>query len=269
MKCATIFLTSVQVVFSLLFRAPVSPSNSAAAQDSGNSSAAEQALEAVASLLNAHKKPERLGTPTKASVHRAKVDLGFTDFQKDLAQRVEAGVRNATEGAQWTPELRQTVLSNISGSLNATLSSELRSVKMSIGQTWVGLPDQDQQDEYVSQLRSAFAPILSSASGKILSHFGFGVKRVQRYEAAKLSPGDLAAKSERALLDALVNERCYGDSLLQVLAAPARRGAGKGVPRFCVPPQLFVVAGNLNDTQGLVSMGFKFEAHALALVQIA
>jgi len=223
----------------------------------------------VASLLKAHAKPER-HAPANASAPRAKVDLGFTGFERDLAQKVEEGVRNSTEDAQWTAELRQRLMDNITGSLNATLSLKLKSVKQSIGQTWMGLPDPDQQDEYVSQLRSAFAPILASATGKIMSHFGFGVKRVQAYGKSRLktSPEVLVAKSEKTLLDTLVEERCYNDdSFLQVPPA-THTAAAKKAAKFCIPPQLFTVAGNLNDTQGLISMGFKFEAHALSMVQI-
>lgn len=239
-----------------------------------NSSAADQALEAVASMLKAHAKPEK-HAPANASAHRAKVDLGFTGFENDLAQQVETGIRNASEHGQWTPELREKLMANVTGTLNATLSLKLKSVKQSIGMTWMGLPDPDQQDEYVAQLRSAFAPILASSIGKIVSHFALGVKRVQAYDKTykKPSPEELLAKSEKALLDSLVNERCYNDdSFLQYAVAPAppvsKAAANKKAPKFCIPPQLFTVAGNLNDTQGLISMGFKFEAHALSLVQI-
>lgn len=248
-----------------------------ATEDAGKSQI-DEAMDAVAAMMKAHAPKKHVAahaTNSSAPGHRAKLDVGFTAFEKDINQTVESGVKAALKNEQWTTELQEKLIENITSTMCEKFRAGLKPIKQSIGKTWMALPE-DQQDDYVNRIKESFASDWSGGKSTLFSHFTIGLRRVDDYSKLenKLSPEKLLKSSESTLLDSLVNPRCYGgddDSLLQIMgqAVPTTTRAPKNhkLKRFCMDPAITTVIKRFNDTEGLNSMSFRFEANALSLVQ--
>lgn len=251
------------------------------ATDTDNSEVADQALSAVTYMLNAHKAPVK--ATVNSSAPRAKLDVGFTDFAKDLTGNVTAAIENNTHEAEWTADLRKNLIQNVTDAFSASVKEALVPLKQSVGKTWMALPEDDQKNEYVSQLKAGFAPILASSLQTIIGHLNIGLRRVKAYaeQSNKLQPQELLTRSEKSLEGDILQDRCYGDSFAQLWssaieeeapnktkAVPAKVvNATKPIKKFCLPSVVKNLVKRLNDTQMLFSMTMRFEARAMDLAQ--
>jgi len=253
---------------------------------SDNSSKIDDVMNSVAAMMNKMepKKHHVAQANVSASGHQ-KVDVGFTEFEKELNQTLESGVKNATQDAQWTSEMRQKLLANVTDTMIGSLREKTKPIKQNIGKTWVALPD-DQKDEYVSQLKARFESDWAGAMPGIESHLKIGLRRVGEFakQTIKVEPAAMLAGSEKTLADSLVNQRCYGSddpSFLEMdsssapttapanATAPAKEEKGKPhkLKKFCMPPAVDTMVGRFKDSEGMLSMSFRFEAGAMSLVQ--
>lgn len=291
MKCCTVLLLCAHAA--ALRAVPVAKisnqsviaveSNATAnATASDNSAKIDDVMNNVAAMMNKmNDQPKKHHAPANVSADASghhKVDVGFTEFEKELNQTLESGVNNATQDPQWTAEMRQKLLANVTDTMIASLKEKTKPIKQNIGKTWMALPD-DQKDEYVSQLKARFESDWAGAMPGIQSHLKIGLRRVGEFakQTLKVKPEMMLAGSEKTLADSLVNPRCYGSDDPEFLqmedatttAAPAKQEKGKPhkLKKFCMPPAVDTMVGRFKDSEGMLSMSFRFEAGAMSLVQ--
>lgn len=231
------------------------------------------ALEAAKALIGAHSSEATRVAASNTSASngsRAKIDLGFTAFEKSMKEQLTSGCLNATQGeASWTPEMRQELVTNVTGEFSAGLNRALLPMKQAIGKTWMALPEDEQKDGYVVSLRTGFASTLDANVAKMVKHVQLGLNRVKRLSQKKdkLSSDELLRKSEQTINDNLLADHCYGDkSFLQLDANPNRTmipNATKKLTHFCITSTVGSMTKRLNDTQNLVSMTMRFDAKAM------
>jgi len=205
---------------------------------------------------------------TQPAPQRAKLDVGFADFEKNLTSAIAAVIKSNLTGSSWNDDLRDSVIENVTMSLHKGLQDALKPVKMSIGKTWMALPQDDQKAAYVQQLRGSFESVMARAQDSLVTHLGIGIRHAaglpkQRKQSTGNATQELLQDAEVALVSDLMVDHCYDD-----LKVKGKNGtAGKTMPKFCIPSAVASLAKRLNDTQGLVSMTMRFEARALDFAQ--
>lgn len=209
------------------------------------------------------------GAAAIASQHHSKLDVGFSDFERNLTSEVVTAIQGmcASDSSTWQKEnASERLVHNVTETLKTGLKAELAPLKLSIGKTWMALPEASQKDAYVQQLKTAFTSVFASSMRSFHSHLDLSIHRIEnevnrRPDKGTSSPAELLASSEQTLGDSLVKEHCYDDTLKtpKAKASPRRR--------FCIQSMVGALAHRLNDTQGLISMTMRFEAGAMSLAQ--
>jgi len=239
----------------------------ASAEAPDNSSSGGSAVEAAENLLaslSAAQPTEapKAATPASASSgNHSKLDFGFTTFEQNLTDELTASIQQSTKGKKLSGAQQDQLIKNITTSLSQNLKSLLQPLKQTIGKTWMALPQDEQKDEFVSQLRTAFQPVFQSNMKTVTTHFNLGLRRVESYvdAASSGSAEEALQKSEVTLSESLFSDHCYDDSRKKKNAtAPAK---------FCIPSVLTKFASRLNDTEGLIGMSMRFEAGAMSFAQ--
>lgn len=242
--------------------------NASAQEIADNSSSDGSAVEAAENLLaslSAAQPTEapKAATPASAgsSGNHSKLDFGFTTFEQNLTDELTASIQQSTKGKKLSSAQQEQLIKNITTSLSQNLKSLLQPLKQTIGKTWMALPQDEQKDEFVSQLRTAFQPVFQSNMKTVTTHFNLGLRRVESYvdAAASGSADEALQKSEVTLAESLFSDHCYDDSRKKKNAsAPAK---------FCIPSVLTKFVSRLNDTEGLIGMSMRFEAGAMSFAQ--
>jgi len=238
-------------------------------------SVAEKVAATVAKAMNVETKVAKAkvagGAAAKKVVHK-KVDMGFQDFEKNLTEEVSARLLKTATGTAWTDDSRSKFNKNVTEALHKSLQEILKPVKMSIGKTWMALPRDEQKDEYVSTLKSAFLEVFENSMKTIVSHLELSIKRVADFSKDKtLKATEVLEKSEVSVADSLITEHCYEVSAkksMKSIKKPANKTevlADK--KKFCINSVIGALAHRLNDTQGLISMSMRFDAGAMSLAQ--
>ncbi|CAK0790259.1 unnamed protein product, partial [Prorocentrum cordatum] len=233
----------------------------------GGARAAAMKLEAVLLLLGLAAAAGAGAAAASKKRPKVHLDVGFTDFQNNLTSQVAAQVKQAAASARWSPAQGDVLAANVTKALGDGLSAALKPLKLSIGKTWMALPQDAQKDAYVSQLKSAFLPVFASSARTAESHLRLSLERLAGGAGAR----DVAACG-RALVDGLLAEHCYDASVGGAPAAASAHAAPQGNAtkrRFCIQSVVDGLAHRLNDTQGLLSMSMRFEAGAMSLAQKA
>lgn len=225
---------------------------------------AERLLKKQAAAKEAASKP--------AAQKRQKLDVGFSDFEKNLTEEVGTQLLRAANGTAWNDDMRDKFTKNVSEAMRESLKVILKPVKQSIGKTWMALPQDAQKNEYVETLKNSFLPVFARSMETVNSHLELSLKRVESYSHEKtLSATQLLEKSEFSVGDSLLTEHCYEvgkKKSLKTLKKPANASevlADK--KKFCIQSVIGALAHRLNDTQGLISMSMRFEAGAMSLAQ--
>lgn len=206
-------------------------------------------------------------------VKRAKLDVGFASFEKSMMEEVLTSIRKATEGdkaTDWTQKLQLACKDNVSQSLSQGLKSVLAPLKQTIGKTWMSLPEDEQKNNYVDTLRSAFDGVFKDVMGTIDVHLQRSLQRLKIHPASrKPSQDELIAECATSITGNMINERCYdiggGQHLKKVssfLEVPKKTVAPKN---FCMPSVLEALVRRLVDSQGLIGMTMQFESKSLSL----
>lgn len=207
------------------------------------------------------------------TVQRARLDVGFGDFEKKMLAQVTTRIRGGATGKDWTQDLQERCASNVTAELSRGLKEQLAPLKKSIGKTWMALPQDEQKNAYVDQLKTAFLPVMDSYAKTIDGHLNISLHRITGYKLKQESK-ELLKKCQSVLTDSVAGEHCYEDSPKKGSAKqPAKRAvamaqtAEQEASQFCIPSIMQGLAHRLNDTQGLISMSMRFDAGAMALAQ--
>mmetsp|Transcript_45782 Transcript_45782/g.106120 ORF Transcript_45782/g.106120 Transcript_45782/m.106120 type:complete len:252 (-) Transcript_45782:11-766(-) len=225
----------------------------------------------AASLRAAPEQPAPAAQPTPAP-QRAKLDVGFGDFEKNLTMAVTSAIKANLTGASWTDDLKSRVIENVTGSLHSALQDALKPVKLSIGKTWMALPEDDQKNTYVNQLRGSFESVMERARDSLVTHLSIGLRHASglprgHRQSTGNATQEMLEGAEQALVSGLLVEHCYDEMLKHPMKAGENGTAAPKETKFCIPSAVSSFVKRLNDTQGLVSMTMRFEAHAMALAQ--
>jgi len=222
--------------------------------------------------------PAATAAPADAAPHRARLDVGFKDYETKLLEQVGATINGSAFGKRLSKESLRNCTSNVSLAVSQVLKEQLQPLKQSIGQTWMALPKDEQKDGYVSTLRKAFLPVLDGSMKTVTGHLGASLKRLDVHTApgkirSEGTQTSMLAACQDDLRDTLVGEHCYEDALSKK-AASKSAAAKKALlmqleeaKQFCIPSVIHGLAHRLNDTQGLISMSMRFDAGALSFAQ--
>jgi len=230
------------------------------------------------------RQPANPNTTAAAKKPKVHLDVGFTDFQKNLSAQVADQVKKAAIEAHWTSAEGDALAANVTKALADGMSVALKPLKVSIGKTWMALPQDAQKESFVAQLKNAFIPVFASSARTTESHLRLNLHRIESTE-----PHDVAACS-KTLINGLLAEHCYDTTVSSKATALAAKQMGKasknasaigatgknasavnatGKKRFCIQSVVDGLAHRLNDTTGLLSMSMRFEAGAMSLAQRA
>jgi len=237
---------------------------------------AEQVAKTVAKALAANITAPAVNassTEKAAPVQHKKLDVGFSDFEKNLTEEISAKLLRSASGTAWNDDMKAQFAKNVTDALHESLKVILKPVKQSIGKTWMALPKDSQKDEYVESLKSSFVPVFENSMKTINSHLDMSLKRVEAYSQEKtpLAPTELLEKSEHSVADSLITEHCYEVSAKKNLKSMKKPANSSEVladkKKFCIQSVIGALAHRLNDTQGLISMSMRFDAGAMSLAQ--
>jgi hypothetical protein len=224
------------------------------------------------------------GSGHVATGARAKLDVGFAGFESNLTAMVVADIRNATSQPPWTAPMKETLVANVTKAVTQSLNQRFTPLKKSIGKTWMALPQDEQKDAYVAQLKSGFADVFASSLATIENHVRLGLRHFALLTRTQhLSPVELVARSEAGVSESLLGEHCYGD-LPASRPHATKEAHGKGAmliqeaksamliqeainEAFCIQSVVDGLVHHLNDTQMLISMTMRFQAGAMSLAQ--
>jgi len=201
--------------------------------------------------------------------HRARLDVGFASFKKSMMDRILLSIRNATESSHWDSKLQLACKDNVSQALSQGLKAQLAALKQSIGKTWMSLPEDEQKDAYVSQLRASYEPVFSDTVATIDSHLQRSLKHLQIHSAHQkpLSQDVLLARCSSAIVGNILEERCYdlgGEQHLKKVNSFLEI-KGNAPRKFCMPSVFEAMARRLHDSQGLIGMTMQFESKSMSL----
>jgi len=207
-------------------------------------------------------------TPPK----RARLDVGFASFEKNMMDQILVSIRKGTENNHWSNELQMACKNNVTDALSQGLKSQLASLKQTIGKTWMSLPEDEQKNGYVDQLRSAYEPVFKDVMGTIGSHLERSLKRLQThaYTGSKkaLSQDQLIAECASSITGNLIMERCYdvgGEQHMKKVSSFLELKKGDAPKNFCMKSVMEALVTRLKDSQGLIGMTMQFEAKSQTL----
>jgi len=217
-----------------------------------------------------------LRTPDKASgsaataeapaEHRATLDVGFSSFEGNLTGEVTKLLKEAPVTAAWSARARDHLSGSMAEKIRADLKAAIAPVKASIGQTWMALPQDNQKDEYVGQLRAALTPVFATSLKGVSTHLNLAIQRLPK--TAPEADAELEHCSVQ-LSDSLMADHCYNQTLSKKVSfiELSEPHAAKPLDSFCIQSVMTGLVRRLNDTQGLVSMSMRFESGAMSLAQ--
>jgi len=163
--------------------------------------------------------------------------------------------------------MRNELVANLTETLKAGINKAFAPVKSSIGKTWMALPEDDQKNTLVAQLKHSFEPVFATGLGTFDSHFQIGLMRLKNM--GNIDARALVNKSADVLARSVLEEHCY-----EGVAVKAKTNATKGSntssvlsSKFCIESVAAGLAHRLNDTQSLYSMSMRFESGAMSLAQ--
>jgi hypothetical protein len=230
-----------------------------------------------ASELNvSSQRAESKGANTSAAAvasapQHARLDVGFASFEKEITDLVSVSFMNATNAGSWTDSVRKACMENVSQSFSAGLKTQLKPIKALIGKTWMSLPEEDQRDAYVAQLKASYASDFKDSLQTIETH----LKRSFRHLSSALhtggkratTPEQLLSRCETEMAGNLMVERCYDKSGEQTLKATHSflQLNMEAQNKFCMPSVFEALAHRLHDSEGLIGMTMQFESKSLAL----
>jgi len=195
----------------------------------------------------------------------AKLDVGFGDFEHNLTAQVDAQLRNFTANLVFTAAAQKNLESVVNHNLSASINDLSKPLKQSIAKTWVALPQDDQKDTYVGQLRSGFESIFESYLDTCQRHLSLSLHHLTLIPGwgKKLQGDAVLSRIQNTVAESFTGDHCYQDG-----PRKAKKAAlAQTDEAFCIQSVLGGMIHRLNDTSGLISMTMRFESNAMGLVQ--
>merc|ERR1719428_2308951 len=121
------------------------------------------------------------GSNSSQPQQRARLDVGFQEFEQNLTAFVGEHVRSAAADAQWNKDMQDKLVANVTEELNLGLKEMMKPVKQGIGKTWMALPNDQQKDAYVSNLRDAFMPVFAGSTKSVGTHLQLSLNRLKKW----------------------------------------------------------------------------------------
>jgi len=195
----------------------------------------------------------------------AKLDVGFGDFEHNLTAEVNAQLKNFTANLALKAEVQKTLQEAVDRNLSASIKDLSKPLKQSIAKTWVALPQDDQKDAYVGQLRSGFQSIFESYLSTCQRHLSMSLHHLTLTPGwgKKLQGDEVLSRIQTSAAESLMGDHCYKDG-----PRKAKKAAFVQIDEaFCIQSVLSGMIHRLNDTSSLISMTMRFESNAMGLVQ--
>lgn len=203
------------------------------------------------------------GANSSQPQQRARLDVGFQEFEQNLTAFVGERLRSAAADAQWNKDMQNKLVTNVTEELSLGLKEMMKPVKQGIGKTWMALPNDQQKDAYVSNLRDAFMPVFTGSTKSVSTHLQLSLNRLKKWTKQDKDNQALLVSSESDLREALLVEHCH-----EFTITAKKQKNGTATPKkFCIQSVISSLAHRLNDTEGLIGMSMRFEAGALSLTQ--
>jgi|Transcript_39025 hypothetical protein len=220
----------------------------------------------VASAPSANSSSQKAATTSQG---HAKLDVGFSEFEKTAVEEVGQKLLRTATGTAWSNDMRAQFEKNVTDAMKETMKSIMKPLKTSIAKTWMALPQDSQKDEYVATLKKSFGPVFESSMHTITSHLDMSLKRIETYSSQKkeFTAEALLKKSETTIADSLLNDHCYEVDAKHLKSSSNSSDAKAEKKQFCIQSVIGALAHRLNDTQSLISMSMRFEAGAMSLAQ--
>jgi len=272
-----LLISTIDVGFSLLRGRPdeaAATQTLKASRSAATATLAEQALAATGSLGKAVAKSlvakvaqaqpsntQALAAPTQT---HQKVDVGFSQFEKNLTDRLDATVKQASTGARWTKSMQAELSKNMTDTLKESIKSSLQPLKLNIAKTWMALPQDSQKDEYVVQLRSSFMSIFADALENAGKHLSRSLEHIDSLSKTtdEMASADLLSKAEQDIADRFLVDHCY-----EMNDKKTKKPSGSADHKLCMKSVVHALTHRLNDTLGLISMTMRFDSGAMSLAQ--
>lgn len=215
-------------------------------------------------------KPAAAVTKTVAvPVKRTKVDVGFASFEKSMMGQILSSISNATAKSQWSKQLQVACKENVTKVLTEGLNLQVKPLKMSIGKTWMSLAEDEEKNNYVATLKSAYDPIFEDIMKTIDDHLQRSLKNLQvhlSHQKKVSSQDELLAQCSSAVVGNILNERCYDIGGAQHEKKPTVSFLEITKPHnFCMPSVFEALVRRLKDSQGLIGMTMQFESKSASL----
>jgi len=208
-------------------------------------------------------KTEAPKAPAAPQQKHARLDVGFASFEKTMLDHISKGIQSGP----WSKDVQEACKVNATSALSQGLKAQLAALKQSIGKTWMSLPEDEQKDAYVSQLRLSYEPTFNDTIGTIETHLSRTLKRIHVHSSKPPSKDKLVEECESSIVSNIVDERCYdkgGDQHLKKVKSflEIKNGAKQ---KFCMPSVLEAMTRRLHDSQGLIGMTMQFEAKSMSV----
>mmetsp|Transcript_31312 Transcript_31312/g.60500 ORF Transcript_31312/g.60500 Transcript_31312/m.60500 type:complete len:301 (+) Transcript_31312:64-966(+) len=241
-------------------------------QQPSASDALSQAMSVFNTVSNDHARLSHVTTAETAAGQaatvrgpHAKLDVGFGDFEHNLTAMVDVQLKNFTANLALTAAVQKNLEEVVTRNLSTSIKDLSKPLKQSIGKTWVALPQDDQKDAYVGQLRSGFQSVFESCLDTCQRHLALGLHHLTLLHGweKKLQGDALFSRIQTAIAESLIGEHCYQDG-----PKKAKKAAlAQTNEAFCMQSVLGGMIHRLNDTSSLISMTMRFESNAMGLVQ--
>lgn len=195
----------------------------------------------------------------------AKLDVGFGDFEHQLTASVEAELRNFTANLALAAADQEKLETAVTRNLSSSIKDLSKPLKQSIAKTWVALPQDDEKDAYVGQLRSGFEGVFKSYLDTCQRHLSLSLHHLTLTSGwgTNVKGEVLVSRIQTTFFQSLMGDHCYQD-----VPRKAKKAALVQTDEaFCIQSVLGGMMHRLNDTSGLISMTIRFESNAMALVQ--
>jgi len=267
--CLSLLLLSLSAdAASLRRQAQAAVSKTTAGKKQPSADALDSALNLVKEVsAKHHPKSDAATSNSTQPTQRAKLDVGFAGFTSQVLAKLTGELQNATQGQAWTKEMREKLEANVSETLKTGISLAFKPIKQSIGKTWMALPEDEQKNQLVAQLKQAFTSVFASGLETFDSHVSLGLMRMKNMHG--LDNVTLVSKSADFITQSVLEEHCYQSLALKAKANASKASNASTAPtKFCIQSVLAGLAHRLNDSQSLYSMSMRFESGAaLSLAQ--
>lgn len=207
--------------------------------------------------------PSAAAVRFRSNVAKPKLDVGFSNFSKNISMSVASAVDKAAVQWDWPSNIRSNFSTEVVAMVAQRLGDELKPLKQEIGKTWVLFKTEEDRDRYAEELRHSFFPAFGRSEEQLTSHVDLAVRHAARIakEGGKQPDSKLLAQGVKSVEEALFNQRCFKNPKFN------RTDPRHNQTETCIRSPSAGMMNNLRDAEQLVSMGLKMEKGVMMFVQ--